>query len=57
MLKKSESSIRIQNKSYHVGLKCTPIKALRVKTGIVMIENGPEEEYSKRFKCRKSDKF
>jgi hypothetical protein len=45
------------NNSYHAGLECTPFEASRDETGHVMIENGPEGFYSRRFVARKREKF
>ncbi len=54
---KVEGSVWRYNNSYHVGLGCTPVEALRDTTGHVIIENGPEGIYSKRFVARKREKF
>jgi hypothetical protein len=35
-------SIEKYTYSYHVGIKCTPIKDLDAKMGVFMIENTPE---------------
>lgn len=54
---KVNKSIEIYNKSYHSGLKCTPIEAVQDETGKVMLENGREGNYAKLFVARKREKF
>ena len=51
------SSIERYNRSYHTGIKRTPIEALEDKTGHVMIENSPQGNYGKKFKKTKREKF
>ncbi|WUR04686.1 endonuclease [Vairimorpha necatrix] len=50
-------SIEIYNLSYHSGIKYTPVEAVQGTTGKIMIENGPEGTYAKRFVARKREKF
>ncbi|KAF9762178.1 hypothetical protein NGRA_2185 [Nosema granulosis] len=54
---KVSESIRIYNTYYHSGIKFTPLEAIQGDSGKVMIENGPEGGYSKRFIARKREKF
>ena len=50
-------SIEIYNRSFHTGIGCTPLEAVKDSSGQVMIANGPEGEYSKRFVRRKGEIF
>ncbi|WUR03408.1 integrase RTL1 [Vairimorpha necatrix] len=50
-------AFEIYNNSYHEGLRCTPFEAVKDNTGNVMLRNGPEGDYSSRFKKRYRDKF
>ncbi len=54
---KVRESIEKYNNSYHCGIRCTPLEALGDETGHVMIENGPEGRYSRRFIARKRENF
>ncbi len=54
---KVAKSIEIYNRSYHSGLGRTPLEALNDNTGHIMIENGLEGSYSKRFVKRKRENF
>ena len=40
-----------------MGITCTPIEAVKDKTGTVMIENNPEGSYASRFKKWYREKF
>ncbi|EQB60017.1 enzymatic polyprotein endonuclease reverse, partial [Vairimorpha apis BRL 01] len=48
------SSIERYNRSYHTGIKRTPIEALEDKTGHVMIENSPQDNYGKKTNSKTS---
>ncbi|KAF9761953.1 hypothetical protein NGRA_2313 [Nosema granulosis] len=54
---KASESIRIYNTSYHSGIKFTPLEAIQDGSGKVMIENGPEGGYTKRFIAIKREEF
>lgn len=54
---KVHKSIENYNNSFHSGIGCTPTEATKDNTGKVMIENGPEGDYSKKFIRRKRELF
>lgn len=49
--------IDVYNSTYHSGIRCTPLEALSDETGLVMLENGPDGAYARRFIKRKREKF
>lgn len=43
-------AIETYNLSFHVGIDCTPIEAVKDETGKVMLENSPQGKYFKQFR-------
>lgn len=57
MYKKLGIVMQKYKKTYHVGIKCSPIEALNNYSEMAALENSKDGWYIKRFKVRSKEKF